>query len=90
MMVSDTDARRLYKRSQYGLLVCWKGKYFAPKTNEPTELTDQDTVTIEVLKKAGGKSRIQVTQVVSSGKPIVETWTQKDVVFQKRGAKKTA
>lgn len=89
-MVAKSAARRLYTRSQFGLVLCFDGKYFGPKASAPTDLTKDDQVTVEVLKMAGGKHRIQVTQAVEDGaKAIVETWTEKELTFVPR-AKKSA
>ena len=89
-MVAKLAPRRLYVRSAYGLVLCFGGGFFGPKAGETTKLTKDDQVTVEVLSKAGGKSRIRVTQVVDGGHAIQETWTQKELVFEERGAKKTA
>ncbi len=85
-MVAANAPRRLYARSG-SLVLLFGGVYFGPKSNEESGLTAEDQVTVEVLKKAGGKSRVQVTQVGAGGKAIVETWTQKELVFKKREPK---
>lgn len=85
-MVAKDSPRRLYTRSAHGLVLCFGGEYFGPKANEVTKLTKDDQVTVEILAKAGGKSRIKVTQVVEGeGKrAITEVWTQKELHFEKR------
>lgn len=92
-MISRTGARRLYSRGG-SLVLCYAAggaNYFGPKAAKGkaavTKLTKDDQVTVEVLAKAGGVARVQVTQVVDSGKPIVEIWTEKNVVFQPRAEK---
>ena len=90
-MVSKSAPRRLYVRSAYGLVLCFDGGYFGPKAGETTPLTSDDKVTVEVLAKAGGKSRVRITQVVAEGAaPVVETWTKKELVFEKRAPKQVA
>lgn len=85
-MQAKNAPRRIYARKG-SILVLFEGLYFGPKNGEESKLTTDDTVTVETLKKSGKLHRVQVTQVVDGGKSVVETWTEKKVVFEKRAAK---
>ncbi len=85
-MIAKSGARRLYPRAG-SLLLCFDGLYFGPRSSDTSKLTKDDQVTVEVLPKKGAVHRIQVTQVVDGGKPIVEVWTSRVVEFKKREAK---
>lgn len=85
-MIAKNGARRLYPRSG-SLVLCFDGLYFGPKAGTATPLTKEDLVTVEVLPKKGAVHRIQVTQVVESGKAHVEVWTSKALTFTPRNEK---
>lgn len=85
-MQAKNAPRRIYPRKG-SILVLFEGVYYGPKTGEASDLTKEDQVTINALKKSGKLHRIEVTQVTDGKKPIVETWTEKNVVFAKRESK---
>jgi hypothetical protein len=84
-MRSSTSPRRVYPRAG-SLVCCYGGIYFGPKANTESAIDSAKEVRIEVLDKSGGKSRIKVTQKVGSKPPVVETWNEKHLTFEKRAA----
>jgi hypothetical protein len=84
-MRSKTDGRRVYPRGG-SLVALYGGVYFGPKANESTKIDSEREVKIEVLDKSGGKARIKVSQKVGSRPAVVETWNEKNLVFQPRAS----
>ena len=82
-MRSSTSPRRVYPRAG-SYVVCYGGVYFGPKGKEETKINTDKEVKIEVLDNSGGKKRIQVSQKVGSKPAVTETWTEKNIVFEKR------
>lgn len=82
-MRSSTSPRRVYNRGG-SMVLCYGGIYFGPKANSESAINSEKEVRIEVLEKAGGKSRIQVTQKVGKNAPVVEIWNEKHLTFEKR------
>lgn len=83
-MRSQSDGRRVYPRGG-SVVVCYGGVYFGPAANKDTAINHEKEVSIEVLDKSGGKSRIKVTQKVG-GKKVSETWNEKKLTFEKRAS----
>lgn len=81
-MRSQTDGRRVYTRGG-SVVVCYGGLYFGPPANKESAINTEKEVSIEVLEKAGGKTRIKVTQKSGKNK-VSETWSEKKLTFEKR------
>jgi hypothetical protein len=88
-MRASTDPRRTCPRNG-SLIVLYGGAYFGPKANEQTKVDSDHEVKIEVLPKAGGKARIQVTQRIGKRPAVVEVWNQKELTFKHRDGTVTA
>lgn len=87
-MRAQNDGRRVYIRGG-NLILLYGGVYFGPGAKTVTKVSKDHEVTVEAMEKAGGKKRVQVTQVVGKNR-VVETWTEKNLVFTKRTAKEDA
>lgn len=85
-MRSSSSPRRIYVRHG-SPLVTYGGLYFGPgaKAGE-SKIDPGKEVKIEVLAKAGGKSRIKVTQKVGSRPAVSETWNEKHLTFEHRAS----
>jgi hypothetical protein len=86
MMLSASAPRRVYPRAG-SLVLMIAGKWFGPKAGAKTKVDPETKVNTEVLKAAGGVDRIKVTQHLGTPAEFSETWTTKQVVFQKRAPK---
>jgi hypothetical protein len=84
-MRSTTSPRRIYLRAG-SPLVCFGGVYFGPMGTKASTIDHNNEVRLEILSPSTktGKKRVKVTQKVGRQEPIVETWIEKNVVFQKR------
>lgn len=85
-MRSSTSPRRIYVRNG-NPLVTYGGLYFGPTANAgESQINPDKEVKIEVIAKAGGKSRIKVTQKVGSRPAVTETWNEKRLTFEPRAS----
>ena len=81
-MKTANDPRRVYLRDG-SPIICFGGLYFGAPAKMTSAINHEKTVKVDVLAKSGGRSRISVTQRVGA-KKVTETWTQQNIVFQKR------